>query len=167
MPHPQEISLGGEDFILDDELTIVLDKKASDRDRFAATELASQLNKEWGIKAVIAGSASGKSIILIHKGVSKDITGLPKKKALQGYQLAAGADQLVIRAKGEAGLYYGTQTLLQIIKKGAEGAMVPGMEITDWPDISERAAHYDTKHHQDKREYVESFIRDLARYKIN
>ena len=28
-------------------------------------------------------------------------------------------------------------------------------------------AHYDTKHHQDKREYVESFIRDLARYKIN
>ncbi len=45
--------------------------------------------------------------------------------------------------------------------------MVPGMEITDWPDIPERAAHYDTKHHQDKREYVESFIRDLARYKIN
>ena len=167
IPHPQEVSLGGEDFILDDELTIVLDKNASDQDRFAATELASQLNKEWGVKAVIAGSASGKSIILSHKGVSKDITGLPKKKALQGYQLTAEAGQLVIRAKGEAGLFYGTQTLLQIIKEGTEGPMVPGMEITDWPDISERAAHYDTKHHQDKREYVESFIRDLARYKIN
>ncbi|MEE9463398.1 MAG: beta-N-acetylhexosaminidase, partial [Bacteroidales bacterium] len=168
IPHPQEVSLGGEDFILDDELTIVLDKNASDQDRFAANELAEELKKEWGVrKTVIAGSASGKSIILIHKGVSKDITGLPKKKALQGYQLAAGADQLVIRAKGDAGLYYGTQTLLQIIKKGPEDVMVQGMEITDWPDISERAAHYDTKHHQDKREYVESFIRDLAMYKIN
>jgi hypothetical protein len=41
------------------------------------------------------------------------------------------------------------------------------MRISDWPDIAERACHYDTKHHQDKREYVESFIRDLARYKIN
>ncbi len=44
---------------------------------------------------------------------------------------------------------------------------VPGMEITDWPDIQKRAAHYDTKHHQDKRSYVESFIKDLSRYKIN
>jgi hypothetical protein len=41
------------------------------------------------------------------------------------------------------------------------------MKITDWPDIEKRAAHYDTKHHQDKRSYVESFIKDLAKYKIN
>ena len=102
-----------------------------------------------------------------HEGVSKRITGLPEKKALQGYQLITEANQLIIRAKGEAGLFYGTQTLLQIIKKGQDGAFVTGMEITDWPDIPERASHYDTKHHQDKREYVESFIRDLARYKIN
>ena len=39
--------------------------------------------------------------------------------------------------------------------------------ITDWPDIPERACHYDTKRHQDRREYVEGFIRDLASYKIN
>jgi len=168
IPHPQEIILDGEDFILGRELTIVLDKNASDQDRFAATELAAQLKKEWGVrKADISSTASGNSIILTHKEVSKDITGLPKKKAMQAYHLTAGADQVVIRAKGEPGLFYGTQTLLQIIKKGPEGAMVPGMEITDWPDIPERAAHYDTKHHQDRREYVESFIRDLATYKIN
>jgi hexosaminidase len=167
IPYPQEVSLGGEDFILDRKMTILLDRNASESDRFAAAELASQLKKDWGVNAVIADAPSGKTIVLTHKGVSKDVAGLPKKKALQAYQLSAGADQLVIRAKGEAGLFYGTQTLLQIIKKGPEGTMVPGMEITDWPDISERAVHYDTKHHQDRREYVESFIRDLARYKIN
>ncbi|HEY6978257.1 MAG TPA: family 20 glycosylhydrolase, partial [Chitinophagaceae bacterium] len=39
--------------------------------------------------------------------------------------------------------------------------------ITDWPDIAERAIHYDTKHHQDKLSYVQNFIKELARYKIN
>ena len=41
------------------------------------------------------------------------------------------------------------------------------MKLTDWPDIPYRAAHYDTKHHQDKAGYVRKFIRDLADYKIN
>ena len=167
IPHPQEVNLEGDGFILGEELTIILDRNASDQDRFAANELATRLDKEWGVNATITGTSAGKSIILTHKEVPKGIMGLPKKKAMQAYRLTAGADQVVIRAKGESGLFYGTQTLLQIIKKGPEGAMVPGMEITDWPDIPERAAHYDTKHHQDRREYVESFIRDLATYKIN
>ena len=119
IPHPQEVSLGGGDFVLGEELSIVLDRNASDEDRFAATELAAQLKNEWGINAVLTASASGKSIILTHKKVSKTIVGLPKKKALQAYQLKAEADQLVIRAKGEAGLFYGTQTLLQVIIRGS------------------------------------------------
>jgi len=167
IPYPQEVILGGDDFVFGEELSIILDKNASDRDRFAASELAKQLKKNWGVNAVLTASPSGKSIILTHKKVSKTIVGLSKKKSMQAYQLTAEADQLVIRAKGEAGLYYGTQTLLQVIKSGTSGAYIPGMEITDWPDIPERACHYDTKHHQDKRSYVESFIRDLSRYKIN
>ncbi len=167
IPYPQEITLDGEDFLLGSELSIVLDKSATENDKFTAAILAAQLKKEWGVSTVIADSPFGKSIILTHKEVSEKVTSLPEKKSLQGYQLNVEADQLIIRAKGETGLFYGTQTLLQIIKKGNEGAFVPGMEITDWPDIPERACHYDTKHHQDKRAYVESFIRDLARYKIN
>jgi len=167
IPYPQEVVLGGGDFILDSELTIVLDRNAGEQDRFAAEELAAGLLQDWGIKASIATAPSGKSIILTHKGVSRKITGLDKKKAQQGYQLKTEGDHLTIWAKGEAGLFYGVQTLLQVIKKGQDGPFIPGMEITDWPDIGERACHYDTKHHQDTREYVEGFIRDLATYKIN
>ncbi len=167
IPYPQEVTLGGENFLLGSELSIVLDKNATENDKFTAAILAARLKTEWGVNTVIAESSFGKSIILTHEEVSEKVTSLPEKKSLQGYQLNVEADQLIIRAKGEAGLFYGTQTLLQIIKKGNEGAFVPGMEITDWPDIPERACHYDTKHHQDKRAYVESFIRDLARYKIN
>ena len=41
------------------------------------------------------------------------------------------------------------------------------MTISDQPDIPIRAVHYDTKYFQDKKEYVKSFIRTLASYKIN
>ncbi len=167
IPYPQEAILGGEDFVPGSKVSIVLDRNASDQDRFAATELVSELQKAWGIQAVITDAPSGQSIILTHKALPKKIKDLSKKKAIQAYELTTAAGQLTIRAKGESGLFYGVQTLLQIIKKGPGGAYVPGMKITDWPDIVERACHYDTKHHQDKREYVESFIRDLAAYKVN
>ncbi|MBK7713738.1 MAG: family 20 glycosylhydrolase [Bacteroidales bacterium] len=64
-------------------------------------------------------------------------------------------------------MFWGTQTFLQLIRRAANGYEVPGLQITDWPDIQQRAIHYDTKHHQDKASYVKSFIKDLSRYKVN
>ncbi|MFH0757491.1 MAG: beta-N-acetylhexosaminidase [Bacteroidota bacterium] len=167
IPYPREVVLGGEDFAPGPKLSIVLDRNASEQDRFAASEMAAELQEQWGIRSAITDTPLDQSIVLTRKGVSKKITGLSEKKAEQGYQLTTAAHQVVIRAKGATGLFYGTQTLLQILKRGPQGVYIPAMEITDWPDIPERACHYDTKHHQDKREYVEGFIRDLARYKIN
>ena len=167
IPYPQEVVLEGADFELEGGISIVLDKAASQADRFAAEDLAAQLLKDFGVQARIGTAASGKSIVLTRKGVPGKLRSLDKKKALQAYRLKTDGERLTITAKGEAGLFYGTRTLLQVIKKGPRGAYVPGMEINDWPDIGERAAHYDTKHHQDKRSYVESFIRDLSTYKIN
>lgn len=167
IPYPQKVLLKGKDFFPGNTVSIILDKNASEKDKFAANLLKEQLLKNWNIQAEIEKNASGKKIIISRKNVPEEIKSLPDKKAEQGYQLSVSADQIEIKAKGEAGLFYGVQTLLQIIQKNENGAFVKGMKITDWPDIAIRANHYDTKHHQDKREYVESFIRDLARYKIN
>ncbi len=160
IPYPQQVTLGGNEFTFSDNLTIVIDKKSSDADRFAADELVRDLKKEWNINAKVEGEKQGKSIILTHSNP-------PRNLNQQGYQLVTSENELVIRATSEEGIFYGTQTLLQLIKKSRDGYVIPGVEITDWPDIEKRAAHYDTKHHQDKRSYVESFIKDLARYKIN
>ena len=167
IPYPQEVVVEGEDYKLEAQLSIVLDGNANEQERFVASELARQIEKDWGIQSVITDVISPGAIRLTHEGVSEKITSLPGKKVLQAYELITATDQLIIRGIGEAGIFYGTQTLLQILKQGEEGVYVPGMRITDWPDIPQRACHYDTKHHQDRREYVESFIRDLARYKIN
>jgi hexosaminidase len=167
IPYPQEVVMEGDDYVPGAQISIVLDPDATDQVRFTASELARQIETNWGIQCTLSDLFSPGAIRLTHEGVSEKITSLPEETALQAYELNTGADQLTIRGKGEAGLFYGTQTLLQILKQGEEGVYVPGMRITDWPDIPQRACHYDTKHHQDKREYVESFIRDLARYKIN
>ena len=167
IPYPQQVALKGDKFVAGKEISIILDSNASEKDKFAAEELRKQLKQEWNIQATVNNAKSGKRIILTRKRVPSEINSLPAKKSVQAYRLTTAADELIIRAKGESGLFYGVQTLMQIIQEEGNGAFVKGIEITDWPDIPTRASHYDTKHHQDKRSYVEGFIRDLARYKIN
>lgn len=160
VPYPKEVVTGGNDFNFKNELTIVLDKNPSVSDKFTADELIKDLKSELGIDAKIGSKGTLPAIVL---------TRLPKLKSLksQGYQIVTSQNELVIKAKDEDGLFFGTQTLLQLIKPGDNGFKVPGLTITDWPDILERAIHYDTKHHQDKSAYVKSFIKDLSKYKVN
>ena len=160
IPYPQEVKLRGDDFTLGKKLTIVLDKTATENDKFAADELAKYLNEKLNIQTIIQNAPFGKSIILTRKMAAK-------KSGDEGYTLTTEKDHVIVRAKTESGLFYGVQTFLQLIQKNKTGAYVKGMEIVDWPATPVRAIHYDNLYHQDTRAYVENFIRDLAKYKIN
>lgn len=160
IPYPQQVAMGGDNFSFSNNLSIVLDKNYSKADLFTAHELIRDLKTEWNIEATISNKMGAYSIVLTHKK-------LPSKFGKQGYQISVDNNAVHISAVGEEGLFYGTQTLLQLIKKNGSGYKIPGMKISDWPDIAERAIHYDTKHHQDKMSYVKSFIKELARYKVN
>ena len=161
IPYPQQAALGGDNFVFGSRVTLVPDSNAGEGDRFTAADLAARLKADWGIEATLSsGETEGGNIILTRRGAGENIGD-------QGYRLSTGKERVTIRANSEAGLFYGTRTLLQIIQQNRSGPYVRGMEIVDWPHIPERAVHYDTKHFQEKREYVENFIRTLADYKIN
>jgi len=160
IPYPQQVEVGGNDFILKSPINIVLDKNATVIDRQTAKLLKKELWEEWGIILTI-GEGNGSSAITLTRNGSADIRGN------QGYRLITDTENLTIIAKGEDGLFYGVQTLFQLIRKARGRLFIPGVEIKDWPDVKIRAAHYDTKHHQDRASYVKSFIRDLSKYKIN
>ncbi len=160
IPYPQELKLGTKDFRINKKLQIVLDKNHSVADMFTAEELVRDLKSNWDINAHITTEKAMASIILTRSGSIKT-------DKEQAYMLVSSDKNIIVNAKDEAGLFYGTQTLLQLIRQGKNGLEVPGLEIVDWPDIRERAVHYDTKHHQDKASYVKSFIKDLSKYKIN
>jgi hexosaminidase len=160
IPYPQEVKTGGPDFVFKDEITIVLDRDNTASDRFAADELIKDLRTGWNISAKIGSKGPGPLILLTRHQVAKSMNN-------QGYQIISGNKELIIKARSEEGLFYGTQTLLQLIQRLPQGYKVPGLTITDWPDMPNRAIHYDTKHHQDKASYVKSFIKDLSHYKVN
>ncbi|MBI5008866.1 MAG: family 20 glycosylhydrolase, partial [Bacteroidia bacterium] len=160
IPYPREVKINGSDFKFKKGLTIVIDKSSSAANIFTANELIKDLMKDWNIEASINPSGTTPSIILKSERNNKMLKE-------QGYQIRTRENEVIITAKDEAGLFYATQTLLQLIRPDGDGFIIKGMEISDWPDILQRAVHYDTKHHQDKASYVKGFIKDLARYKVN
>jgi hypothetical protein len=159
IPCPQEVLDDGNTYSFKN-ISIVADKNATSEDHFTSDELARNLRADFNIDAKISNTQSNGSIILTRKGADKRL-------GKEGYQLLVSDGRIQIIASDAAGIFYGTQTLLQLIEKESNGFKIPGVKIKDWPVIKARAVHYDTKHHQDKKEYVEGFIRDLAHYKVN
>lgn len=86
----------------------------------------------------------------------------------EGYVLEIDGKGVTISARAEAGLFYGAQTLEQLLEDSRDFRKeIPSMKITDYPAISYRAIHLDTKHHLDRMEYYYRMVDKLARYKIN
>jgi len=104
IPYPRQVKTGGSDFKFKNELTVVLDKDHSVSDRFTADELIRDLKNEWNIIAKIGTRGTYPSVMLTRRQATKSLKD-------QGYQITTGEGELVIRANGEDGLFYGTQTL--------------------------------------------------------
>lgn len=106
-------------------------------------------------------SKAGKVITL--RLTSKEVPESP-----EGYILEVSNKGVVISAKDTAGIFYGCQTLEQLMEDSRDfNIKIPALKITDYPAISYRAVHFDTKHHLDRTEYYYREIDKLARYKIN
>jgi len=161
IPEPQEIVPEDGVFKPEEQLTISLPEEADEEDGFAAGDLVESLREEQGIAAnVSAGTVADGPVILLRRRERAE----PKS---EGYRLAIRPDKILLEGNDAAGRFWGTRTILQAFRKGPDGPEIPCMTVEDWPDIRWRAMHYDTKHHQDTSEYVQDFIRSLARYKVN
>jgi hexosaminidase len=169
VPYPQELNLLDGSVSLKAFTHIILPKSAGEKDRFTAQLLVDVINKEWGHTLTIeTGNINSKDAARKYLGKAI-LLQRNKDKALgkEGYNLSVSASGIIINAPGETGLFYGAQTLLQLIERKSGEPSVRELNIRDWPDTEVRAAHYDTKHHQDTKEYVKQFIRELASYKMN
>ena len=92
--------------------------------------------------------------------------GLPDSD--EGYIINIKSNSVMIRARANAGLFYGSQTLLQLLEDAHDQKIViPACTITDYPDIAYRAVHLDLKHHLDAGHYYYEMIDRLAAIKIN
>jgi len=109
------------------------------------------------------GKINGKGTLALV--INKKIASLPSD---EGYVMTVSATQIEIIADGEAGLFYGCQSLEQLLEDARDFKKpVPACTIIDYPVLAYRAVHFDVKHHLDHMNYYYESIDRLARYKIN
>lgn len=81
----------------------------------------------------------------------------------EGYTLRVGAS-ITVSAPTDAGVFYGTRTLLQMFRAGK---VVPGGTARDWPGCADRGLMLDTAAKFFPLPWLESEIRYLAYLKLN
>ena len=84
----------------------------------------------------------------------------------EGYSLVSSPEGVRIRAPKPAGVFYGIQTLLQLLPPSGD-RIVPGVEITDRPRFPWRGYLLDPARHFRTKEYLKRTIDLLALHKCN
>jgi len=86
----------------------------------------------------------------------------------EGYELTIDGDHVVLHGQG-AGLFYGVQTLMQLIqyKEGSGSATIPCAAITDYPRFPYRGMHLDVARHFFDVDFIKKYLDLMASYKIN
>ncbi len=85
----------------------------------------------------------------------------------EGYELHINKHFISIKAKTYTGLFYGVQTLLQIIRYDTKNFQIPSVLITDYPRFQYRGLHLDVCRHFFPPEFVKKYIDLMSRYKFN
>ena len=86
----------------------------------------------------------------------------------ESYTLSVTSQRIEIRATSGAGLFYGMQTLLQLMQPASTGSYsVPSGEIEDTPRFAYRGLMLDVSRHFSTKEFIKKQIDALAYYKIN
>jgi hexosaminidase len=126
-------------------------------------------------------SPTGYPVSITHKPDSNASIRLALNKTAEatlgdeGYRLTITPKNIVIRANQAAGLFYGVQTLLQLLPKEIESRdpvkqiiwQAPCVTIADYPRFSWRGLMFDVSRHFFTKPEVEQFIDEMVKYKYN
>ncbi len=93
----------------------------------------------------------------------------------EGYELTVTTNSVVIRAPAQAGLFYGVQTLLQLLPPEIFSSnrvdhvnwQIPCVQIDDWPRFQWRGFMLDVSRHFFTKAEVETLLDAMAMHKMN
>lgn len=171
LPQPQQIHYGSH-LVRVRGLGIRLTGNPSIEDRFTAEQLSSCLSTAAKEPIRVSQGETGSTLILLTR--TGDVGALPLPGELPGpasreaYTLKVTPARGEVQATSSAGLFYGAQTLCQLIEGDAADAVLPEVEIHDWPSLVYRGTMVDMSHGPLPTENeIKRQLDFLARWKAN
>jgi hexosaminidase len=170
VPRPVKVEVKRGHFILGSNTRVMIESE-SDAAVGVAVNLASKLRQVTGYALELERPEKRKYKDAILLRTSPGLA----KLGNEGYRLSVTKDEVAIEAFAPAGLFYGVQSLYQLlppeIERMAEVSgiswTVPCVRIEDMPRFSWRGVHLDVGRHFFSKDAVKKYLDYLAMYKMN
>jgi hexosaminidase len=174
IPIPFKAEMKGGFFKINGKTDIVMNS-SDDMVKIVADGLKEKLSLATGSNitvGMVTGNQPGNSIFLNLDRSLAETTGT------EGYNLSIDKSRIEISAAEPAGLFYGIQTLYQLLPPGIYGSpdslgfadldpKIPCVEMTDMPAFSWRGMHLDVSRHFFPKEFIKKYIDLIALHKMN
>jgi hypothetical protein len=169
LPVPQRVSLGTKDFTFSAAWRVQLGSGIT-RDDIAVQSLTELLQERFqlqlgakGAKLGILELAVSPNTVTVEQATDSDKTTI----AAQAYRMELAPDRITITGNSNVGLFYGVQTLVQLLKLQNGRLWLPEGKIEDWPDLGLRVIYWDDAHHLEHPDVLKAALRQASFYKIN
>lgn len=172
LPEPQKVWLSQTDAGFTHDWRVRLGPGVSSNNP-AVTSFTDELAERFHlkIKSAAADGAASRVVsfsvepgsIVIGQAADRDKAAL----AEQAYRILMTTNQVRIIGNAPAGLFYGAQTFLQLLRPNGRSLRFPAGEIQDWPDLQLRIIYWDDAHHLEHLDVLKAALRQAAFYKIN
>jgi len=183
IPLPYQVAYTGKDFIINKETKILLGEKAPAGNQQAIEDFNQELKENYGFELPVARvkenqlPSAENAIIMGEPGKNALLDSLLQKENLkvdaatpgpEGYILKTSAQNILLAGSDDAGTYYGTQSLIQLLYKSDKDGMlhIKGADVWDKPAFKVRMVHFfiDRDSPTIHKKMIEKIF---ARYKYN
>ena len=150
-PAPKEVQFRNGAFQVGPHTKILVQLGHQSEDRIAAETLAEEVLDQSGLQLSIegmkaAGKAEGGAIVLarlqderVRRFLARNGLTADSEIGEDGYLLFSDNSHVIVAANSGQGLFYGVQTLRQLLRSTEKGLMCPAVGIRDWPTLEQTA----------------------------
>lgn len=165
LPQPRRYAPRPGWFMLD-QATLIMVNDPSEQTRFTIEQLTRAIAELTGLRLAHGAAApQADAATAIHMQLHDPHEGA-RPPVAEGYTLTIDERRITISAGDEAGLFYGAQTLIQLLQ--VQGRRLAGCRIEDWPALPHRGVMLDVSRGRvPTLETLTRLAETLAHYKIN
>jgi hypothetical protein len=164
LPSPHEATNIPGEFAITANTAVVVNGRTDEAEMQVASSIAQAFGKPGkALRIRKSGDSRGKgSVIVLQKVRSWDAV-QSRDLGPEGYILEVRPNSVKVIALSDHGLFYASQTLLQLAKNNR----VPAIRIVDWPDVPSRMVLYDVRGLTVSVSYWKHWIDQLSMLKVN